>query len=101
MRQRSVNYFVGSLFSLQFLYAYGIAAGFTTAGQLLLIWLNAFSGIPQRMETLSIVIELYIETLIPLWIPPITGRNVFILTLNIVIAVWILLSWTISYDRSL
>lgn len=100
MRQRSVNYFVGSLFSNQFLYAYGIAAGFTTVGQLLLVWLNVFSGIPQRMEALPIIIELYIETLIPLWIPPITGWNVFILILNIVIALWILLSWTISYDRS-
>lgn len=100
MRNRSINYFLGSLFSRQAIYAYGIAGGITTAGQLLLLWLDVFSGVPQRTETLPVVVEMYIETLIPLWIPPITPWNALIFFLNIILALWVLLWWTLNYERS-
>lgn len=87
MRQQSISYFFGSLFSKQALYAYGIAGAFTTTGQLLLIWLGVFSGVPQRIDALPVFIEVYIETLLPLWIPPITGWNVLIFLVNIALAV--------------
>lgn len=101
MRMRSVNYFLGSLFSRQAIFAYGIAGSITTAGQLLLVAMGVFSGIPQRTEALPAVIELYIETLLPLWIPPITSWNVFVLLANGVIGIWILLVWTLNYEKSL
>lgn len=100
MRTRTVNYFLGSLFSRQALYAYGIAGGITTAGQLLLVWLDVFSSVPQRTEMLPVVVEIYIETLLPLWIPPITGWNILIFLINIVLGLWILASWTVNYGRS-
>jgi hypothetical protein len=100
MRTRTVNYFWGSLFSRQALYAYGIAGGITTAGQLLLVWLDIFSSVPQRTEMLPVVVEIYIETLLPLWIPPITGWNVLIFLINIVLSLWILAFWTVNYWRS-
>lgn len=101
MRQQSVNYFVGSLFSKQILYAYGIAGAATTIGQLLLIWLGIFSGAPLRTDTLPVAIEVYIETLLPLWIPPVTGWNVFVFLVNLVLALWLLASWTYNYERAL
>lgn len=100
MRTRSVNYFVGSLLSRQVFVAYGIAGSITTLGQQLLIWFGVFGGIPTRTERLPEFIELYIETLIPIWIPPVTGWNVFIFLLNAAITLWLLLYWTMKYDRS-
>lgn len=101
MRQRSVNYLLGSLFSRQALYAYGIAGGVTTTIQLLLIWVGVFSVIPQKSEYLPVFVEIYIETLFPLWIPPITGWNIFMFLVNIVVVFWILVSWTLNYEKSL
>lgn len=101
MREQSFRYFIGSLLSRQALYAYGIAGGFTTVGQLFLLWFGRFSGVPQRTETIPVIIEMYIETLIPLWIPPVTSWNIMILILNVVIALWVLLVWTANYDRSI
>lgn len=100
MRDQSVRYFIGSLFSRQVLYAYAIAGGFTTSGQLVMLWVGKMAQIPQRTEVLPVFIELYIETLLPLWIPPVTSWNILLFLINIVIVFWILLSWTISYDRS-
>lgn len=45
-------------------------------------------------------LELYIETLLPLWTPPITEYNVALVLFNIGIAILLLLSWTTSYDQS-
>lgn len=101
MKPRTVNYFLGTLFSQQALYAYGIAGGVTTAGQLLLVWLGVFTGIPQRTEALPVIIEVYIETLLPLWIPPITGWNALVFFMNILFAVWFLAYWSVNYGRSL
>ena len=101
MRDQSYRYFMGSFFSRQAIFAYGIAGGVTTAGQLILIWLGRFSGVPQRTEVVPVIIELYIETLIPLWVPPITSWNVVVLILNLVIALWVLFLWTANYDKSL
>ena len=101
MRQRSINYFLGSLFSRQVFYAYAIAGGIATLLQMALIWMNVFSGIPRRTEQLPVFVELYIETLVPLWIPPITAWNIFIFIINCFIALWILLSWTMNYERSM
>lgn len=101
MRRQSANYFWGSLFSKQALYAYGIAGAVTTTGQVLLVWLRVFSGVPQRLDALPMILEVYIETLIPLWIPPITGWNILIFLLNAGLTIWILLSWTFRYERSL
>lgn len=99
MRQRSINYFFGSLFSRQAIYAYGIAGGITTAFQLLLLWTDFFTEIPTRTESLPVFVELYIETLIPLWIPPITPWNVAMLFVNVFIMLMVLAQWTINYDR--
>jgi len=75
MKQRSINYFFGSLYSRQAIWAYGIAGGVTTTFQLVLLYLDFFSVSPSQMRTerLPVFIELYIETLLPLWIPPITS----------------------------
>lgn len=73
MRQRSANYFFGSLFSSQFFLVYGIAGAFTTTFQLLLLYIDVFSGMPRRTESLPIFIEMYIETLLPVWIGHITA----------------------------
>jgi len=43
---------------------------------------------------------MYIETLIPLWIPPITPWNALIFFLNVILALWVLLWWTLNYERS-
>lgn len=101
MRQRSVNYFLGSLFSKQALYAYGSAAAVTAAGQILLVWIGVFSGAPQRTDALPMVIEIYIETLLPIWIPPITGWNILVFVVNIMLTAWIILFWTLNYERAL
>lgn len=101
MRSQSWRYFLGSLFSRQAIYAYGIAGVFTTVGQLLLVWVGPFSGVPRRTEVLPVVLEAYIETLLPLWIPPITPWNVMIFLLNVLIALWVLLVWTDRYDRAI
>lgn len=100
MRQRSINYFFGSLFSVQAIYAYGIAGTVTTTGQLLLIYPDIFSAVPQQTAALPMFIELYIETLLPLWIPPITGWNILVFLVNIVLALWLIASWTPSYEQS-
>jgi hypothetical protein len=100
MRTRSVNYFIGSLLSRQVLVAYGIAGSVTTVGQQLLLWLGFFGDITTRTERLPVFLELYIETLFPLWIPPVTGWNVLIFCLNTAITLWLLLYWTMKYDRS-
>lgn len=99
MRSKSIRYFIGSLFSRQALYAYGIAGGITTAGQLVMLWVGRISPVSQQ-SGLPMLIELYIETLIPLWVPPVTPLDTFIFFLNVVIALWVLLSWTISFDQS-
>lgn len=101
MRTRSINYFLGSLFSRQAIFAYGIAGSITTAGQLLLVSIGVFSGIPQQTEAIPVVIELYIETLIPLWVSPVTPWNLFVLLVNIIIGLWIVLLWTLNYESSL
>jgi hypothetical protein len=100
MRARTANYFIGSLFSKQSIFAYGIAAAVTTAGQFLLVWGGLFSGIPQRTEAIPRFIELYIETVMPLWIPPITAWNIAIFLLNVLISIGILVNWTLNYDES-
>lgn len=101
MRQQSVNYFWGSVFSIQSIYAYGIAGSISTAFQMVLVWAGVFTGVPTRTDSLPILVELYLETLIPLWIPPITGWNAIIFLLNVIIAVWILFTWTVNYDRAI
>lgn len=100
MRQRSVNYFFGSLFSRQAIFAYGIAGGVTTVFQLLLLTGDFFGSMPTRTDTLPIFVELYIETLLPLWIPPITGWNIAMLIVNVMVMLLILGWWTAKYDRA-
>lgn len=100
MRQRSLNYFVGSLFSRQAIFAYSAAGAFTTALQLLVISTEAFAQMPQRTEALPRVVELYIETLIPLWVPPITEYNVAVVLMNLFLTLMFLAVWTLSYGRS-
>lgn len=100
MRNQSIRYFIGSLLSRQALYAYAMAGGLTTGVQMLMI-----SGeIPRtalRTERLPVVVELYIDTLIPLWIPPITSLDIVVVLINVIITVWILLYWTIRYEQSI
>ncbi|SIR71405.1 hypothetical protein SAMN05421752_1028 [Natronorubrum thiooxidans] len=100
MRQGSINYFFGSLFSRQAIYAYGIAGGITTVFQLLLLWANYFTEVPTRTESFPVFVELYIETLLPLWIPPITPWNAAMLLTNAFLMLMILAQWTINYDRA-
>ena len=100
MRNQSIRYFIGSLLSRQALYAYAMAGGLTTGVQLLMI----SEEIPRaalRTEQLPVVVELYIDTLIPLWIPPITSLDIVVVLINVVITVWILLYWTIRYEQSI
>lgn len=92
--------FFRSLFSRQVIYAYGIASGITTAFQLLHLWTDFFSGITTRTESLPVFVELYIETLLPLWIPPITSWNATMLFMNVLLMLMILAQWTINYDRA-
>jgi hypothetical protein len=100
MRDQSIRYFIGSLLSRQALYAYAMSGGLTTGVQLLMI-----SGdIPRaalRTEQLPVIVELYIDTLIPLWIPPITSVDIVVVLTNVVITVWILLYWTVRYEQSI
>lgn len=100
MRDQSIRYFIGSLLSRQVLYAYAMAGGLTTGVQLLMI-----SGdVPRavlRTEQLPVIVELYIDTLIPLWIPPITSVDIVVVLTNVVITVWILLYWTVRYEQSI
>jgi hypothetical protein len=100
MRQRSINYFFGSLFSRQFVYAYGIAAGGTALFQQSLIWLGYFSGAPTRVESFPVFVELYIETLLPIWIGGVTNWNILMIITNVFLASLILLLWTARYSRT-
>lgn len=99
MRARTLNYFFGILFSRQTIYAYGIAAGITTAGQLLLISQRILE-MPNQTETLPGFIEMYIETLLPVWIGTITPWNALIILINITLTFLILAKWTANYSRS-
>lgn len=100
MRQRSKNYFWRSLFSRQAIYAYAAAGGVTTAMQLIVLSAGVFSEKPQRTGTLPLVVELYIETLIPVWIPPVTRYNIAIVLMNGFLALFFLAVWTLNYDSS-
>jgi len=100
MRDQSVRYFIGSLFSRQVFYAYAIAGGLTTALQIIILS-DQISRSALRTEQLPLAVELYIETLIPLWIPPVTSWNIIVFLANAVIAVWILLWWTVRYEQSM
>jgi hypothetical protein len=99
MRARTVNYFVGSLFSVQAIYAYGIAGGITTALQGILIWRDVLL-FKAASADLPLLLELYIETLIPIWIPPVTPWNVMILGVNICLALMIIGNWAMKYSQS-
>lgn len=100
MRQRTVNYFIGSLFSRQVILAYGIAGGITTGFQVLLVSLNVFSLSSLKTRSLPWIIELYVETLMPLWIPPVTRWNLLMILMNIVLSVLVVAWWSIKYSRS-
>jgi len=100
MRQRTKRHFRGSLFSRQIIYAYGIAAGFTAAFQQLLVIYNYFASIPQNYETLPVFIELYVETLYPMWIGGITAWNIYMIFLNLCLAVILLAVWTARYAET-
>jgi len=99
MRARTLNYFLGSLLSRQVIYAYGIAGGITTAIQLLLIT-NEYLIYTPRSESLPIFLDLYIETLLPLWAGGISTVNVVVFITNVIIALLILLKWTANYAAS-
>ena len=100
MRSQSVRYFVGSLLSRQALYAYAMAGGLTTGVQLLMIS-GEVPRVALRTEQLPVIVELYMDTLIPLWIPPITSLDIVVVLINVIISVWILLYWTIRYEQSI
>lgn len=100
MRRRTQSYFFGILFSRLSIYAYGIAGTITTGLQLLLLWFGYFSDVPRRAENLPVFIDLFIETMLPVWIGTITPWNVLMVVLNLFLALFILLIWTDRYDRS-
>lgn len=100
MRARTLNYFFGSLFSRQIVFAYGIAGGITTAIQLGLLWVNYFSNVPNRHDSIPLFLDIYIETLLPIWIGEITAYNVGVVLINLLIALMILLVWTANYAAS-
>lgn len=100
MRQRSWNHFWGSLVSTQFLIAYSISSGILTLIHLVGFWTGNLTSMPRRIEALPRFIDLYIEIIIPVWIPPFTGYNFLILMVNISLAVLILLMWSVRYDNA-
>lgn len=100
MRARTANYFLGSLLSRQSLYAYASAGGVTTGFQLLLLYTGRFSSFPTRTDDLPVLVEAYIETLLPIWIGEITPWNLLLIGINTFFALIILLWWTAKYSRS-
>lgn len=100
MRTRTVNYFFGSLLSRQAILAYGIAGSITTGFQLVLLWIGWFTRVPKQTESLPIFVEVYIETLLPVWIGTITPWNIAMVICNIILALGILGHWTLNYGNS-
>ncbi|WP_435359516.1 hypothetical protein [Haloarchaeobius sp. DFWS5] len=99
MRQRSINHFLGSFFSKQLILAYGIANGFSTSVQLVMILVGKAVW-TRDTEGLIMVLELYVETLYPRFIGGLTQWNMVMILLNLVVAVTLLAHWSLKYDRA-
>lgn len=102
MRQSSVNYLFGSLFSRQFWWAivqaYAFSGGVTTGFQIILIQFDilAFTNLPRSSDELLYYVDLYIETVLPMWVGEISRWNVVLLISN-AFSFLILFSWTMKY----
>lgn len=100
MRQSSINYFWGSLISRQSFFAYGIAAGFTTGLQLLMVTLDVFRLPSDFGQQIHWLVLMYLETLLPVWYGDLTTYNILMVLINLFFAVLILMWWTAKYDSS-
>lgn len=102
MRKNTMDYFLGMLFSKMLFIAYGTASGITTVLQLFLIYQDhmRFDKPLDRVGYLPEFVEVYIETLFPVWIGSITTWNLVMILFNIVLALLILMFWALSYDQA-
>lgn len=94
------RHFLGSLFSIQFVWAYGIAASIMTGAQLLLLFSGRFV-MPDTKHELPVIAQIFVETLIPWYIPPITSFNIAVVLLNLFLAILILAVWSSRFDRAM
>lgn len=101
---RRDRYFVGSLFSRQALYAYGIGSGITTT---ILLVTFALQGVRPQMRLidwrptfLAYLLEMYIRVSIPIWIPPVTWVEVVVVCANAFFGLVVLWYWSEKYYRS-
>ena len=95
--RRTLNYFVGMLFSRMSIFAYGIGSSITTVFFYALLLADFMSFETRLVENLPAVIELYLRVAIPLWVPPITSIDASVFLVNCTFALMRLLHWTANY----
>jgi hypothetical protein len=100
MYKKRYEYLRDFLFSRMWIYAYVIAGTVTTTLQFLWLPQSVFEMTAWRTETLPMVVEVYIETLFPIWIGGITSLNRTVVAWNLVLAHSLLFMWAISEYRS-
>jgi hypothetical protein len=97
---RGERYFVGILTSRMSIYAYLIGSSITT-GLLYIGLLNDAVYLRERLlEGLPIILDMYVQIAIPLWVPPITSTDVAVFVTNCLFGLFVLLYWTANYTSS-
>lgn len=95
--QRGIDYFVGSLFSIQFIFAYGAGAAVTTAIQYILFIQEILILESNSLSNLPVILALYAESFLPIWIGGLTEWNIWVVAVNAVIGLWIMMMWTYRF----
>lgn len=100
MRKGTQSHFVGSLFSKQVFYAYAAADGITTALWISLGWLGLVDKITTPTTLVQRSIEIYINGLLPVFIPPYTLGSVAFILSNCVFTIAVLGWWSAKFGWS-
>lgn len=95
---RTLNYFIGMLFSRMSIYAYGIGSSVTTAIFYVGFVLDMVTMETRAWENTPVILEMFLRILIPFWVPPITWGNILAFLMNIYFGFMVLLYWTYRYD---
>ena len=100
MRKGTQKHFLNSLLSRQFIYAYAAADGITTVLQVGLAWSGLYAGVTNKSEAISKFVEIYITNLFPVFLPPYSLADVFIILSNATLAVLIQGFWSAKFGWS-
>lgn len=100
MRKGTDKHFRNSLLSRQIIYAYAAADGITTALQVGLAWVGLYAGVTNKSEAVSEFVAIYITNLLPVFLPPYSLGDVFVILSNTTLAVLVQAFWSAKFGWS-